>query len=46
MELKDIDNLIDAEEKKKLEIDMEIKALIKVRKLLEKETSDKNLHQE
>jgi len=38
MELEDIDKLIEDNTKKKAEIDAESKALLKVRKMLEKES--------
>lgn len=43
MELSDIDKMIEENNKKKAEIDAESKALQKVRKVMEKEISDKNL---
>ena len=41
MELQDIDHMIEIEEKKKLEIDMKIKAFREIRKVMEKEVEEK-----
>jgi len=38
LELEDINKMIEELEKKKLEIDMELKAFFKIRKLMEKES--------
>jgi len=42
MEISDVNKLIEENNKKKTEIDAESKALLKVRKLMEKESEEKN----